>query len=68
MRFLQTWTFVNCGAVIAFAASVLLIELPAKMSAEPSLRNYVLHAILAGLAWLVLAVVRFLYNQSETRQ
>jgi len=65
LRLLRTWTFVNLGALAAFIASLFLSEVPAKLSAEPSLLALLPNTFLAGLTWLLLAVLRFLLIQRD---
>jgi hypothetical protein len=65
---LRTWTFVNLGTLSAFCVSLLLLGTPSKVAAEPSLLAYLPHTFLAGLAWLGLALVRFLVIQRDNRQ
>ncbi len=67
MQMLQSWTFVNCAALAVGVASLLVYQMPAKLAAEADLRNYIPHALIAGLAWLVLAVLRFILTPRDHR-
>jgi hypothetical protein len=58
MRFLQSRLFAWSGALGGGIASLLIWPLPAKMAAEPDFRNFIPYALIAGLTWLVLSLIR----------
>ena len=64
---LRSWAFVNSCALAAGIASLFVYDLPAKVAAEPSLANYLPNFFLAGVIWLILAVIRFVTTSRDYR-
>ena len=67
MKLLRRWAFVNGCALAVGIASLFVYDLPAKMAAEPSLANYLPNFFLAGVIWLILAIIRFVATPRDYR-
>ncbi len=65
MRFLQSWGFVNGGALAVTLALAILSPLPPKVSADGGLYSYSGTVAICGAAWLILAIVRFVAISRE---